>query len=113
MMFKGSFEKIASLCLFAFTSLNALALDDEDKAIRLVEALSGNKVYIHLKEPMNKQPSCSKWETIIACSTDNSYCSHALSIALAAQASNRTIDFQTSESSCVGDAAEFVRLRMR
>ncbi|WP_444901859.1 hypothetical protein ACJJIG_00535 [Microbulbifer sp. SSSA007] len=112
MKFKTTIKKLAGLCVLSAISTGAVALDDEDKAVRLVEALSGNMVYIHLMESMNKQPSCAKYNAIIACSTENSYCSHALSIALAAQAANRTIDFQTSDS-CIGSAAEFVRLRMR
>ncbi|WP_444889781.1 hypothetical protein [Microbulbifer sp. DLAB2-AA] len=114
MSFRVLFKKISCLLLLSLTSSAALALDDEGKEIRLVEALSGDMIYIHLKEPTSKKSSCSKYETIIACSTaNNSFCSHALSIALAAQASNRTIDFQISEASCIGSAAEFTRLRMR
>lgn len=88
----------------------ALALNNDGAVVRRVEALSGDRVFLHVKSKISAKPNCAKHDNIVACSLKDAYCSEAMKVALGARLSGEPVDFEVTNE-CVGDVAKFSRIR--
>jgi hypothetical protein len=88
----------------------AYALNNEGVAVKRVEALEKDRVFIHIKGKIKSMPKCAKHDNIIACSLKDEFCRQSFKVALGARMSDSEIDFEV-ENRCIGNVTEFSRLR--
>lgn len=91
----------------------ALALNNDGKTIARVDT-SGTMLIITLNEAHSSSlpGACATHTTSTACNLSDLYCEMAGKIALAAQMSGKTVDYDLSSTTCVGDFGKFNRFRV-